>query len=290
MGRIDIGGGLHLGYRVWGAGPVPVVFIHGNLASKEWFELTAPHLPRDLTVTGIDWRGCGDSDRPDPGPDYAAYSMEQHATDMLAALDALGIGRCHLATHSTGGYIAMLMELAAPERFLSILDLDPVPPTALPFDAAGTSVFEAMRAAREMTRTVLASAAPTLFSPGSLAQGMKPSFAAAASEGAALFERIVDRTFGLPAGIWLGTPHHLNRAYQSGGLTARLDELAAERLIVWGEQDLWIPEAGMDAMAASIPNARLIKAPGVGHSMNIEAPLLYAGYFSAFFSGRKPPR
>lgn len=288
MARIDIGGGLHLGLRTWGEGPVRVVFIHGNLASKEWFELAAPHLPRDLTVTALDWRGCGDSDRPEPGPDFSAYSMEQHAADMLAALDVLGIGRCHLATHSTGGYIAMLMELAAPGRFRSVFDLDPVPPAGLPFDAAGTAVFEAMQAAREVTRAVMASAAPTLFNPASLSHGAIPAFTEPESGRAMLFERIVDRTFGLPTGIWLGTPHHLNRAWQAGGLTARMGEMTAERLIVWGEQDLWIPEAGMEAMAAGLPNARLVKAPGVGHSMNIEAPRLYAGYFSAFFSGRNP--
>jgi pimeloyl-ACP methyl ester carboxylesterase len=41
-----------------------VLFIHGNLASKDWLELSARWFPADLRVIGIDWRGCGDSDRP----------------------------------------------------------------------------------------------------------------------------------------------------------------------------------------------------------------------------------
>ncbi|MBC7018019.1 alpha/beta hydrolase, partial [Salmonella enterica subsp. enterica serovar Enteritidis] len=72
--------------------------IHGNLASKDWIELAAPLFPAGLRVIGIDWRGCGDSDRPKPTADYSNYSMQQHAEDMLAALDTLGIGYCHLAT------------------------------------------------------------------------------------------------------------------------------------------------------------------------------------------------
>ena len=56
-------GDIALGWREWGAGATTVVFIHGNLASKDWIELAALHFPRDLRVVGIDWRGCGESDR-----------------------------------------------------------------------------------------------------------------------------------------------------------------------------------------------------------------------------------
>jgi non-heme chloroperoxidase len=88
-----------------GGGDVTVVFIHGNLASKDWIELAAPLFPSGLRVIGIDWRGDGESDRPKANADYSNYSMRQHAEDMLAALDALDVKFCHLATHSTGGII-----------------------------------------------------------------------------------------------------------------------------------------------------------------------------------------
>src|SRR3974377_2549672 len=90
-------GDVQLGWREWGEGDVTVVFIHGNAASKDWVELAAPLFPRGVRVVGIDWRGCGDSDRPPPAKDYANYSMRQHALDMLLALYALGVGFCPLA-------------------------------------------------------------------------------------------------------------------------------------------------------------------------------------------------
>ena len=285
MGHVSVGEGVRLAWRDWGDGPVTVAFVHGNLASKDWFELVARRLPRDLRVIGFDWRGCGDSDKPEPGPDYANYSMERHAADMLEGLDGLGVGRCHLITHSTGGYIAALMELAAPGRFGRVLDLDPVSPKGLAFDAAGRSVFEAMKSAKAVTRAVMASAAPTLFDPSSLAQGKAPAFLDPKSDLARLYDRIVDQTFGVSDGIWLGTPFHLDRAAATGGLTARMGEMRAERLILWGEQDLWIPQADVEAMAAGLPNARLVKVPGVGHSMNLEAPDLFAGFVAAHLSG-----
>src|SRR4029450_1497677 len=84
-------GEVSLGWREWGEGDITVVFIHGNLASKDWIELAAPLFPSGLRVIAIDWRGCGESDRPKAAPDYSNYSMKQHARDMLAALDALEI-------------------------------------------------------------------------------------------------------------------------------------------------------------------------------------------------------
>jgi pimeloyl-ACP methyl ester carboxylesterase len=282
---VTVDGGLRLAFREWGDGPTTVAFIHGNLASKDWFELVARRLPRDLRVIAFDWRGCGDSDKPKPGADYANYSMERHAADMAQGLDALGVGRCHLITHSTGGYIAALMELAEPGRFPRVLGLDPVSPKGLAFDAAGVAVFEAMRSAKAVTRAVLASAAPTLFDPGSLAQGRTPSFLDPTSARARLYDRIVDQTFGVSDGIWIGTPFHLDRAAASGGLVARMGEMRADHLILWGERDLWIPEADVEATARDLPKARLVKVPGVGHSMNLEAPDLFAGYVGAHLSG-----
>ncbi len=38
-------GGVSLGWREWGEGDTTVVFIHGNLASKDWIELAAPSFP-----------------------------------------------------------------------------------------------------------------------------------------------------------------------------------------------------------------------------------------------------
>src|SRR3977135_4387434 len=94
-------GEVSLGWRGWGEGAATIVFINGNLASKDWIELAAPLFPAGLRVIGIAWRGCGDSDRPKANADYSNYSMQQHAEDILAALDALDIKFCHLPPPST---------------------------------------------------------------------------------------------------------------------------------------------------------------------------------------------
>jgi pimeloyl-ACP methyl ester carboxylesterase len=284
MARVRAGN-VSLGWREWGEGDVIVVFIHGNLASKDWIELAAPLFPVGLRVIGIDWRGCGESDRPPASANYSNYSMQQHADDMLAALDTLGIGFCHLATHSTGGIIAARMLLAQPERFGRIFSLDPVTPSGMLFDANQIGLFRAMMASKEVTWRVMATAASSLFVPKSLTPTMMPRFRDGLTEVQALFERLLEQTFGVSEGIWIGTAVNLTREYESRELERRMPEIGHLHLVLWGERDEWISLADLKAMAATMPNCRLAVVPGVGHSMNIELPALYAGYFGAWFGG-----
>jgi pimeloyl-ACP methyl ester carboxylesterase len=284
MARVRAGE-VQLGWRSWGEGDVTVVFIHGNLASKDWIELAAPMFPSGVRVIGIDWRGCGDSDRPKPTLDYANYSMQQHAEDMLAALDTLGIRYCHLATHSTGGIIAARMLLAQPQRFGRVFALDPVTPLGMAFNADQIGLFRAMMASKELTRTIMATAASSLFVPDSMAPNAVPRFREGLGDIQRLFDRIIDQTFGVSEGIWIGTPLNLTRERESRELQRRMPELSHPHLVLWGEWDGWIPPADLRAMAEAMPDCRLVVVPRVGHSMNLEIPALYAGYFGAWFGG-----
>lgn len=281
-------GEVQLGWREWGKGDITVVFIHGNLASKDWIELAAPLFPSDLRVIGIDWRGCGDSDRPPSTANYANYSMQQHAQDMLAALDALKIPFCHLATHSTGGIIAARMMLMQPQRFGRVFALDPVTPLGMSFNVEQIGLFRAMMASREVTRSVMATAAVSLFVPESLAPNVVPRFREGLAGSQALFERILEQTFGVAEGVWIGTPFNLNLERESHELERRMPEIRQPHLVLWGEKDGWIPPADLKAMASAMPDCRLVTVPGIGHSMNFELPALYAGYFGAWFGGLPP--
>ena len=278
-------GDVELGWREWGRGDVTVVFIHGNLASKDWIELAAPMFPSGLRVIGIDWRGCGESDRPKPATDYSNYSMQQHAHDMLTALDTLEIGFCHLATHSTGGIIAARMLLMQTQRFGRVFALDPVTPLGMSFNADQIGLFRAMMASKELTRTVMATAASSLFEPDSMAPNAIPRFREGLGEIQALFDRIIEQTFGVSEGIWIGTPVNLTRERESRELERRMSEIRHPHLVLWGEWDGWIPPTDLRAMAEAMPDCRLVVVPNIGHSMNLEVPALYAGYFGAWFGG-----
>ena len=115
--------------------------------------------------------------------------------------------------------------------------------------------------------------------------GATPEFAAVQEDLRAHFERIVDQTFSVAEGIWLGTPHHLTREHERGELAERMVDVPHEHLLLWGEEDVWIPAEDLRKMADRMQNCRLVTVPNIGHSMNLEQPALYAGYMGAFFSG-----
>src|SRR3981189_295734 len=98
-------------------------------------------------------------------------------------------------------------------------------------------------------------------------------------------ERILEQTFGVSEGVWLGTPFNLNLERQNGDLERRMAEIWHPHLVLWGEKDGWIAPADLKTMAAAMPDCRLVTVPGIGHSMNLESPALYAGYFGAWFGG-----
>jgi pimeloyl-ACP methyl ester carboxylesterase len=67
-------------------------------------------------VLQYDCRGQGQTDHPEE-----AYSMMQHADDLSALLDALGIQKAHIAGISYGGEVAQAFALTYPEKTLSLI-------------------------------------------------------------------------------------------------------------------------------------------------------------------------
>jgi pimeloyl-ACP methyl ester carboxylesterase len=143
-----------------------------------------------------------------------------------------------------------------------------------------------MMGSRDLTRAIMATAAPSMFVPESLAPGTMPLFRESIGDNRrAFFERMLENTFDVAEGIWIGTPFNLNLEREAGELARRMSEIRHPHLVLWGEGDGWIPLADLQGMAAAMPRCRLVTVPGVGHSMNLERPALYAGYFGAWFGG-----
>lgn len=283
MPRIKVGD-LHINYSEHGSGDNVVLAVHGNLGCADWLDLVMPLLPASIRVIAAEWRGCGDSDKPEPAKDYANYSMDTHARDMLGLLDALHIERCGLYGHSTGGIIVSHMLALEPGRFGKVLMLDPVSPMGLQMAPGQIGVLTQMKNDMDMAFAGLASAAPTLFRPETMVAGQMPQYAdTAAPAQRELFERLIEKTRILSDGIWFGTPHNLALEWESGALAGKMSGMTQEHLVLYGKLDYWIPREHIDEMAKRLPNCRLEVFPYVGHSMNLEVPLLFARIFTDYF-------
>ena len=278
-------GEIKLNYAEYGSGDNIIVYIHGNLSCLNWNDLIWPRLPKNFHAFAIDWRGCGDSEKPLPTKDYENYSIKQHAADMVNAIKAMGIKKCGLATHSTGGIISTYMLLDEPDLFTKVLALDPASPRGVEMQMEYTKFFQALKDSRDATFNALAAVAPSLFIKESLAPEAAAQFHPETSEEQRnLFHLLIDKTRVLSDGIWFGTGFHLARERRAGTLVQSVHKIQQPHLVLWGERDIIIPRADMEEMPGLFPNCQLRIIKNAGHCLNIEDPDLYAQIFTEFFA------
>jgi pimeloyl-ACP methyl ester carboxylesterase len=97
----------------------PVLALHGWPQHHWAYKELLADPPPGLRIIAPDLPGYGWS-----GPAPHKWAKEDVASDVLALLDALGLGRVLLVAHDWGGYVGYLMVLRAPERFDGYLALN----------------------------------------------------------------------------------------------------------------------------------------------------------------------
>ena len=118
-GFVDVeGSAIH--YLAWGDTTLPpVVLIHGNAASAEWWRFIAPQLAGDYHVIAPDLGGMGDSAH------CGRYERERYARQVMAVVNVLAPGVPPvLIGHSLGGYVAIMAGVACSERLAGLIVLD----------------------------------------------------------------------------------------------------------------------------------------------------------------------
>jgi haloalkane dehalogenase len=101
----------------------PVVCLHGVPSSSFLYRKVLPELAaRGLRGVALDMPGLGLADR---SADFD-YSWSGLADWTGKAIDALGIEKCHLLLHDTGGPIGFEWAIRHPERVLSMTVLNTV--------------------------------------------------------------------------------------------------------------------------------------------------------------------
>jgi pimeloyl-ACP methyl ester carboxylesterase len=107
-----------LNVRVWdssGGSAAPVVLVHPiNTDGSVWTAVAELLVDGPGPVLAPDLRGHGAS-----GPD-GPYTVDGYVDDVLAAMDAAGLGAAHLAGGSLGGSIGLALAARCPDRALSV--------------------------------------------------------------------------------------------------------------------------------------------------------------------------
>ena len=122
---------VSIGYCRWGEGEHLVIFTPPLVSNVElmWdlpeWERVLDWAGRHHQVIMIDKRGVGLSDRV-----TAPSTLPEYVEDVLAVMDAEGVGSAHIVGHSEGGAIAAALTATAPERVQRLCLVAPPLPDA----------------------------------------------------------------------------------------------------------------------------------------------------------------
>ncbi len=259
--------GFNIGFeKVETCGSKNVLFIHGNLASKEWWYPAIENLQQQSgkgTVIAADWRGYGAS-KGIESRDQIDFST--FANDFLNLLESEGLNNVHLVGHSTGGLIAMLMLLEKPSLFESLVLLDSVGATGLELELPKEQVlahFAKMSLDKDYSQAVLAATI----------QGCDPQ--------SPQFQKLFEITWQADKAMFQGVIDVLSGSID---IRPRLNEIVCPTLILHGENDVVLPLKTAERLHEQIPHSSLKVIPGHGHSMNMEDPQAFVTELTGFWS------
>lgn len=242
-----------------------LVLLHGIFAEKDHWVDFVRALPRDYRVVVPDLPGFGESDR----LDEARYAYADQLPRLAALLDALGIGRAHLAGSSMGGTLAALFALRHPGRVLSL----------------------ALIGAPHGLRSPMPSPADRLIDAGEL-----PLIARNPDEFEALLQRLFERRPWLPYPVLHAARREAAQRAASNRrlwrehvadrflLQARVGELRLPVLALWGRCDRVFDVSGLALLRLRLPHAELHTLQGVGHLPMMEVPARSARLYARFLA------
>ncbi|HEY8320154.1 MAG TPA: alpha/beta hydrolase [Amnibacterium sp.] len=120
---VPIGAGTCLDVEDTGRGPV-VVLVHGwPVTALHWRHVIPALTQSGYRAVAIEARGLGEN-----STGSGDLSKATLAGEVLAVLDALGIGRFAVVGHDWGGTIAVLMAAQQPGRVAAVVVEEDVPP------------------------------------------------------------------------------------------------------------------------------------------------------------------
>jgi 3-oxoadipate enol-lactonase len=106
--------GIAINYEQQGTGE-PLVLIPYLAADNACYAFQVADYAKHFTCISIDPRGAGETDKP-----AGAYSTELFADDVAAFIQAIGIGRAHVAGLSLGAATGLWLAAKHPDRVKSL--------------------------------------------------------------------------------------------------------------------------------------------------------------------------
>ncbi|ADU71754.1 alpha/beta fold hydrolase [Pantoea sp. At-9b] len=251
--------GVQLHVTDSGNGDIALVFMHFWGGSSATWSSVISLLSDDFRCVAIDARGSGQSEVATQG-----YRTADHADDVYAVIQALGLKRVILVGHSMGGKTAQLLASRQHQEVIALALVASAPLAPMNFTEEQRSQMRAAYHSRESILWTL----ENVLTAGELTAQQREKLVADAL-------RVSDNA----ADGWVFTASRED-------LRPAAEHLDLPIIILAGEQDKVDPPAVVaHAIAALYPWADVHIIPGKGHLLPVEAPQTVANTLSAFATG-----
>ena len=254
--RYETVAGHRLRYVRAGSGPA-VVLVHGFGSSLYTWKDVIPALAARHDVVALDLPGFGQSDQP------ADLSFDDLPRAVLGLMDRIGIARAALVGNSMGGATVGAVAADHPSRTTALVLIDAagfdLAPSARPAMVRfATSPFGGLLAVLPGKRLVVEASLRQVFHDG----------ARVTPERVSEYLAVALRPGTLPAIRSLAA----SRGQEAALVDRALRRVQAPTLVLWGDDDRWIPLAHADRFVAAIAGARKAVIPACGHVPQEEKP------------------
>jgi pimeloyl-ACP methyl ester carboxylesterase len=240
-----------------GSGPA-IVLLHGFASSIYTWKDLLPVLARDYDVVALDLPGFGQSECP------SDLSFEEYPAVVVGLLDRLGLSRATLVGNSMGGAVAAVVAAGRPERVDRLILVDAAgfnleeKNRPWPIRVVGSPPVAAVLDRMPLRRLLVGVSLRQVFFDDTLVTG----------------ERIDEY---LEPMLRSGTPQAIrsllaSRSLHPDDVQKLLPRVAAPALILWGQQDEWIPVGDAARFAAALPGSRVVVLERCGHMPQEEHP------------------
>ena len=231
----------------------PVVLLSGGLtASYVWRQLV-PLLSPWMRVIAPDLLGAGESE----SPTGADLGFAAHAESVRALLGELGVERFALAGHGRGGGVAQLVAVEGDVAALILID-------SVAFEAwPSRTILDMRERLGDVDDRFVREWFETLFERG---MGHRERLSEA---DLAEFRRPFEGPDGLDRFVRVATDLDGRGLV---GIEPRLAGLEIPALVLWGEDDAFLPVELAERLGEALPRAAVALLPGCGHFLLEDAP------------------
>ncbi len=280
--RTVLAGGLKHRVMEWQGGADTLLLLHGFLDCGGSFSRMVRHLPADLHVVAVDFRGHGETEWVGTGGHYNFYDYVRDVRDVA---DAVRHDRLHVLGHSMGGGVSLLVAGAWPEDVERLIVVEGLGPPAENIADGPERMRRWVKEEREVARRV-----PRIFKDlGEAAQRLMARQPRLTEEHATELARwlVRDQDGGF---VWRHDPAHRVRGpkiYQVGTYSPFLASISCPVMLVTGSES-WYRWDDLPERRRQLQDWRLVEVPDSGHMVHQDQAELLAAATATFLSGADP--